>query len=45
MELERFTSVLGKDKENDVKAHASQGGDARQPAWLHKGKSCLTNLL
>ena len=28
-----------------AKAHGEQGGDLRQPAWLHKRKSCLTNLV
>ncbi|KAK4816585.1 LOW QUALITY PROTEIN: hypothetical protein QYF61_017975 [Mycteria americana] len=28
-----------------ARAHGGPGGDLRQPTWLHKGKSCLTNLV
>ncbi|PKU45861.1 rna-directed dna polymerase from mobile element jockey-like [Limosa lapponica baueri] len=28
-----------------AKAHREQGGDSRETAWLHQGKSCLTNLV
>jgi len=29
----------------NVKANMRRGGDPRQPAWLHKSRSCLTSLV
>jgi len=42
-----LTSVPGKTDppRRYAKALRGQGGDSRQPAWLHQGKSCLTSLV